>query len=440
MIDPPSPSPADATGGASRPSAAAGTGYSLYVLILMTLVYITNFVDRIVLGILVGPIKSELHLSDSQLGLLGGTAFALFYTALGIPIGWWADRASRVRIMTAALACWSLFTALTGFAHSFLALFLARLGVGVGEAGGVAPAYSLITDYFWPGRRARALGFFSLGVPIGSALGYLLGGYLTTAFTWRAAFMLLGAAGVVLAPLFLMTVREPQRGRYDPAAAARKAPALAEVWRTLASKPAFWLLSLGGGCGSIMGYGLLFWLPSFFIRSDGMTVLQVSRLLAALLLLGGVPGILLGSYLADRIGVRDSRAYALVPALAFLCILPCYALGTALPMGPAAFICFLVPAALQLVWLGPVITAIQQLVAPTMRSLASAIFLFVINLLGLGLGALIIGVASDQLAARLGSASLRYAILGGTVFYVLAAGCFFAAATRLRRDFEPFAA
>lgn len=439
MMDPPSPSPAQAAGGVSRPGAATGTRYSLYVLILMTLVYITNFIDRIVLGILVGPIKSELHLSDSQLGLIGGTAFALFYTALGIPIGRWADRASRVRIMTAALACWSLFTALTGFAHSFLALFLARLGVGVGEAGGVAPAYSLISDYFRPGWRARALGFFSLGVPIGSALGYLLGGYLTTAFTWRAAFMLLGAAGVVLAPLFLMTVREPERGRFDPAAAAREAPALAVVWRSLASKPAFWLLSLGGGCGSIMGYGLLFWLPSFFIRSEGMTVLQVSRLLGALLLLGGVPGLLLGSYLADRIGARDRRAYALVPALAFLCILPCYALGTALPMGPAAFICFLVPAALQLVWLGPVITAIQQLVVPTMRSLASAIFLFINNLLGLGLGALIIGVASDQLAARFGSASLRYAILGGTVFYVLASGCFFAAATRLRRDFEPFA-
>jgi len=424
----------------SRPGATTGTGYSLYVLILLTLVYITNFIDRIVLGILAAPIKSELHLSDGQLGLIGGTAFALFYTALGIPIGWWADRVSRVRIMTAAIVCWSLFTALTGFAHGFLALFLARLGVGVGEAGGVAPAYSLIADYFRPGWRARVLGFFSLGIPIGSALGYLLGGYLTTAFTWRAAFMLLGVAGVVLAPLFLMTVREPERGRLDPASTARKAPALRDVWRSLAAKPAFWLLSLGAGCGSIMGYGLLFWLPSFFIRSDGMTVLQVSRLLGSLLLLGGVPGILLGSHLADRVGVRDRRAYGLVPALAFLCVLPCYAVGTALPMGPAAFVCFLLPAALQLVWLGPVITAIQQLVAPTMRSLASAIFLFINNLLGLGLGALIIGVASDQLAARFGSASLRYAILGGTAFYVLAAGFFFAAATRLRRDFEPFAA
>lgn len=409
--------------------------YSLYVLILLTLVYITNFVDRIVLGILVGPIKAELHLSDSQLGLLGGTAFALFYTAVGIPVGWWADRTSRVRIMTAALLCWSLFTALTGSAGSFLTLFFARLGVGVGEAGGVAPAYALITDYFRPSWRARALGFFSLGVPIGSALGYLLGGYLTTAFTWRAAFVWLGGAGVMIAPLFLLTVREPERGRLD-AAVATGAPPWALVWRTLAAKPAFWLLSLGAGCGSLMGYGLLFWLPSFFVRSDGMTVLAASRLLGALLLFGGVPGILLGAYLADRVGLRDRRAYARVPALAFLCVVPCYALGTGLPMGPAAFACFLVPAALQLVWLGPVITAIQQLVPASMRSLASAMFLFINNLLGLGLGALIIGFASDRLAARFGSASLRYAIVGGTVFYVLAAGLLLAAARRLPRDLE----
>lgn len=420
------------------PPLARGTVHPVYVLLLLTLVYISNFIDRIVLGILVGPIKAELRLSDTQLGLIGGTAFALFYTALGIPIGWWADRANRVRIMTAAIVCWSVFTAITGAAHGFLTLFLARLGVGVGEAGGVAPAYTLIADYFRPAWRSRALGFFSLGVPIGSALGYLLGGYLTTAFTWRAAFGLLGVIGLLLAPLFLITVREPARGRFDPAAAPRPAPSFAEVWRALAAKPAFWLLSVGAGCGSLMGYGLLFWLPSFFMRSDGLSVLQVSRLLGALLLLGGVPGMLLGGYIADRLGARDRRAYAVVPGLAFLGILPCYVLGTTLPMGPAAFVLFLVPAALQLVWLGPVIMAIQQLVPPTMRALASATFLFINNLLGLGLGALVIGFASDQLAARYGSASLRYAILGGTVFYVLAAGLFLWAATRLRRDFEPF--
>ncbi len=423
----------------TRPEApVASRAYSLYVLGILTIVYVTNFIDRIVLGILVVPIKTALSLTDSQLGLLGGTAFALFYTALGIPVGWWADRVSRVRIMTVALLCWSVFTALTGFAHSFLTLFLARLGVGVGEAGGVAPAYALIADYFRPKSRARALGFYSLGIPVGSACGYLFGGYLTTAFTWRAAFMLLGALGVVLAPLFLVTVREPVRGAQDGALRSLPPPAIGEVVRRLVGKPAFWLLSLGAACGSIMGYGLLFWLPSFFMRSDGMSLLQVSRLLGALLLLGGVPGVVLGSYLADHYGPRHRRAYALIPAVAFLCILPCYAVGTALPMGRAAFVFFLIPSALQLVWLGPVIMAIQQLVPHTMRALASAVFLFINNLIGLGLGALIIGVASDHLTARFGTESLRYAILGGTGFYVFAAALFLLAAGRLHRDFEPF--
>ncbi len=410
--------------------------YSLYVLGILTLVYITNFIDRIVLGILVVPIKAELHLSDSELGLLGGTAFALFYTALGIPIGWWADRGNRVRIMTAAVLCWSLFTALTGFAHSFTTLFLARLGVGVGEAGGVAPAYALIADYFRPGHRARALGFYSLGIPVGSALGYLLGGYLTTAFTWRAAFAALGGMGVCLAPVFWLTVREPVRGQQEQVRGLSAAPSLGAVARALGAKPSFWLLAFGAGCGSIMGYGLLFWLPSFFMRSQGMSLPAVSHLLGALLLFGGIPGVLLGSYLADRLGIANARIYATVPALAFLCILPCYALGTALPMGPLAFVLFLIASALQLVWLGPVITAIQQLVVPQMRSLASAIFLFINNLLGLGLGALIIGFASDQLAKRYGLESLRYAILGGTGLYVGAAALFLAAARRLPRDFE----
>jgi len=414
-----------------------GRVYSLYVLGLITLVYTSNFIDRIVLGILVAPITADLHLTDTQLGLLGGTAFALFYTALGIPVGWLADRVSRVWIVTASLACWSAFTVVTGLAHSFAALFLARLGVGVGEAGGVAPAYSLIADYFTPTKQARALAFYSLAIPVGSALGYLFGGYLATAYDWRLAFMLLGGVGLVLAPLLSVTIREPARGRHDAANLETRKPALREVWAHLAAKPSFWLMSLGAACGSIMGYGLLFWLPSFFIRSYGMTLQQVSHLLGTLLLLGGIPGVLLGGYLADRYGVRNRRIYALVPAVAFLSILPCYAIGTSVPMGRVAFLFFLIPSALQLAWLGPVIAAIQQLVPAAMRALASAVFLFVNNLLGLGLGALLIGFASDQLTARFGIAALRYAILGGTVFYLIASALFFLASRKLPPDLEP---
>ncbi|MBS0364654.1 MAG: MFS transporter [Proteobacteria bacterium] len=412
----------------------------MYVLVLLTLVYTSNFIDRIVLGILAAPIKAELHLTDTQLGLLGGTAFALFYTALGIPIGWLADRVNRVWIITAALTCWSLFTAATGMAHRFATLFAARLGVGVGEAGGVAPAYALLADYFPATMRARALGFYSLAIPIGSALGYLFGGYLATTYSWRTAFVFLGAVGIALAPVLALTVREPVRGANDtvPPAARERSATLREAWRQLSGKRSFWLLSIGAGCGSIMGYGLLFWLPSLFMRSYGLTLGQSAHLLGALLLLGGVPGILLGSAWVDRAGMRNPRLYALVPAGAFVCILPCYAWAIFMTsLTPGTFVLFLIPSALQLVWLGPVITAIQQLVPPNLRALASALFLFINNLLGLGLGALIIGGVSDLLTASFGGASLRYSILGGTVFYVLAATLFALASRRLAEEFEP---
>ena len=415
-------------------SGAYTRAYQAYVLLVLLVVYTFNFIDRIVLGILVAPIKLELHLTDTQLGFLGGSAFALFYTALGIPIGWLADRTNRVWIMTAALGCWSAFTGCSGLAHSFVMLFVARLGVGVGEAGGVAPAYSLIADYFRPAERARALGLYSFGIPIGSALGVMFGGYIAVMFNWRTAFYALGLAGLLLVPLLIGTVKEPVRGRFDLATNTSDAADFREVWGRLQGNPSFWLLSVGAACGSIMGYGLLFWLPSFFIRTYAMSLLDVSRYLGGVLLVGGISGIALGSYLADRYGSRGRAAYAVIPAVAFLLILPCYVLAIALPPRPLTFAFFILPAALQVAWLGPVITAIQHLVPPSMRSMASATFLFVNNLLGLGLGSLLIGLASDALAARFGNASLRYAILGGSGFYVLAALFFIMAARRLTRD------
>jgi MFS family permease len=411
--------------------------YNVYVIAVLLLVYTCNFVDRVVLGILVTPIKNELHLTDTELGLLGGTAFALFYTSLGVPIGWLADRVNRVWIMTAALSLWSAFTGVCGLAHGFSALFLARLGVGVGEAGGVAPAYSLITDYFPPRLRARALGVYSMGIPLGSALGVFFGGYVATRFSWRSAFLALGLIGLALAPLLIGTVREPLRGATDPKPVAGAHPSWREIARTLLHKPSFWLLSLGAAFGTLMGYGLLFWLPAFFQRTFGLTLLEVSRLMGSLLLLGGVSGLALGGWLADRYGAARPAAYALIPAIAFAGTLPCYLLGLSLPLGALSFLCFLIPAALQLVWLGPLVAAVQRLVPASMRAVASAVFLFTINLLGLGLGSVLLGIASDRLAAHYGGASLRYAILAGNGFYLIAALLLIVAARRLARDFEP---
>jgi MFS family permease len=217
------------TGEGTAPVAQAARierpGYRYYVLAVLILVYTLNFVDRQIIGILAAPLKAEFNLSDTQFGLLGGIAFASVYSTLAIPLAWLADRYSRVWIMTGALAVWSGFTALCGVAGSFTQLFLCRMGVGVGEAGGVAPAYSLIADYFPPSQRARALGVFAFGIPIGMAAGTLIGGLLAVAYGWRVSFIVVGLLGVVVAPVLLLTVRDPRRGGTDAAARAAAAPA-----------------------------------------------------------------------------------------------------------------------------------------------------------------------------------------------------------------------
>jgi predicted MFS family arabinose efflux permease len=418
-------------------AAPPGRRYPLYVLGVLLVVYTFNFIDRIVLGVLVPPIKAELGLTDTQLGLLGGTAFALFYTALGIPVGWLADRFNRVWIMTAALALWSAFTAVCGFTTSFVQLFLARLGVGIGEAGGVAPAYSFIADYFPPEQRARALSVYSFGIPIGSALGLIFGGVIASMVNWRAAFMILGVAGVLLAPLLLLTVREPLRGGLDGRAAAKPGSvSLADVARVLVRKPSFWGLSLAAASSSITGYGLFFWLPSFFMRSYGLTLIDVSLYYGGITLIGGIAGVWLGGWLADRYGTARKSAYAYLPAAALALCIPFYFVGVLSNMMVWSLLLFIVPTALALVWPAPTITAIQHLVRAEMRAVASAIFLFVNNLIGLGLGTLLIGALSDGLASRFGSESLRYAILAGLGFYALSVCLFLLSARRLERDWE----
>ncbi len=429
-------------------------GYRAWVLFILVVVYTFNFIDRQIVGILAVPIKADLGLSDTQLSLMGGLAFALFYTFLGVPIAVLADRKSRVWIMSIALAVWSAMTALCGLAQNFTQLFLARLGVGVGEAGGVAPAYSLIADYFPSEKRARALSIYSFGIPIGSALGILLGGVLTSYLDWRSAFIVVGLAGLLLAPVLRLTVKDPDRGAFDAGPPPTPAP-LAHVVRTIARKKSFWSLSLGAAASSMMGYGVIFWLPSFFVRSfgdalpaffsflpdwmvpvDAKPVLFASYFYGSLLLFGGVAGIWLGGVLADRFGKANKAAYAVVPAVAFLLTIPFYVFGMLSSSLAATFVLFLVPTALSLVWLGPVIAAFQHLAPPNMRATASAVFLFVNNLIGIGLGNLAIGALSDAMTVRFGDEALRYAILSGAGFYVIAAGLMLLAARWLEKDWE----
>ena len=392
--------------------------YPVTVLGVLIVAYTFNFLDRQILGILAGPIKAELGLTDSQLGLMGGLAFALFYTGLGIPVAWLADRWSRTWIMTGALALWSGFTALCGFATGFWTLFLARMGVGVGEAGGVAPAYSLIADYFPKSQRARALAAYSFGIPIGSALGILFGGLIAHAIDWRAAFIIVGLAGIAFAPIFRLIVKEPRRGAQDEPAVA-PVPPLAEqapaapppgAVALLLRKPSFWLISLGAAASSVCGYGVAFWLPSFFERSLGMSLVDRSIFLGIITLVGGVIGVWAGGWLGDRLMAIQSKSLAL------------------------AFVLFIIPQGLNLAWLGPVITAVQHLVPVAQRSVASACFLFVNNLIGLGLGTWYFGAVSDALTPRFGEESLRYAIYSGLAFYLVASALFVIGARRLKHD------
>ena len=398
-------------------------------LAMLLLVYSFNFLDRQILSILAQPVKADLGLTDAQLGMLGGLAFAILYSTLAIPLALLADRTSRTWVITVSLAVWSGFTALCGAAGSFTQMFLFRLGVGVGEAGGVAPSYALIADTFRPEWRARALAIYSLGIPLGAAAGVLLGGYIAAAVEWRTAFFAVGIAGLAIAPAFRWLVRDPPRA----APAADREP-IGRVFAILAAKPAFWLLAFGAAAGSMCGYGVAFWLPSLMMRSFGLTLVGTGQFIGALLLSGGVAGILLGGALGDRLGARDRRWYALLPALCYVAGTPLFIAGVLSGSATAAFALFVVPQALVYVWLGPVLTAVQHLVPAHMRATASASFLLINNLIGLGLGSWVIGRLSDALAPAYGDQSLRYAIAAGLCLYLIAGALMALASRRLARD------
>lgn len=406
------------------------------VLAMLLVVYIFNFVDRQILAILAAPIQQELGLSDRQLGLLGGIAFALLYSTLGVPLAWLADRTSRSWVVTGSLVLWSGFTALCGLATGFWQIFLARLGVGIGEAGGVAPSYAIISDSFPPRRRALALSLYSLGIPLGSAAGVLAGGYIAARIDWRMAFIAVGLAGMLVAPLVRLIVRDKPR-----AAPVASKPPFATVARTLAGKPSFWLLSFGAASGSMIGYGLAFWLPSLMRRSFGLDLIATSHFLAGLLLIGGVGGIVAGGWLADRLGARDRAWFGYVPAIAYLASIPLFAGGIHGGDVRIAFALFLLPQALSYAWLGPVLSAVQHLVASPERATAAALFLLINNLIGLGGGIYALGALSDALTPLYGSDALRHAMLGGLSLYAVAALLVGLAGPHLRRDWvEPLTA
>jgi predicted MFS family arabinose efflux permease len=400
---------------------------------MLLIVYIFNFVDRQILAILAGPIQADLGLSDTQMGLLGGVAFALLYSTLAVPLAWIADKTNRSWVITISLAVWSGFTALTGLAQGFWSIFLTRLGVGIGEAGGVAPSYAVISDHFPSEKRARALAIYSLGIPLGSATGVIAGGYIAATVDWRLAFFVVGFAGLLIAPFFKYLVRDKIK---KPAPADQTAPPYSFKGTVvlLAKKKAFWFLAFGAASSSMLGYGIAFWLPSLLQRSFGLSLIETSLFFGAILLIGGVAGVLGGGMIGDWLGKNNKAAYGLVPAAAFLLAVPLFAAGIMSGSATAAFILFLIPQALAYFWLGPVLSAVQHLVPADSRATASALFLLINNLIGIGGGIFFLGALSDSLTPIYGEDGLRYSMLYSLIFYVIAAALMALAAKPLKSE------
>jgi MFS family permease len=409
-------------------------GYAHYVLGVLFLVYVVNFVDRQILSILLDPIKEDLGASDTQMGFLTGFAFAIFYTGFGIPIARWADRGVRRSIIALGLTVWSVMTGLCGLAQSFGQLAVARIGVGVGEAAGSPPAHSLISDFFPPERRATAFSIYNFGIPVGVMLGYLAGGWILELFDWRMAFFVACVPGLVLALVLRLTVREPERGASEQRASDERAESMVDVVRTLLSMRSFVLLSLAGGFSAFASYGFGSWVPAFLIRVHGMGPGEIGTWIGIESGIGGVLGMLATGLLADRLGRRDPRWYAWISALSIAIYVPFSAAFLLLDDEVSALLVYFVPVSLGSVYLAPSLALMHQLVAPRMRAVASSISMFMLNLIGMGLGPQGVGILSDWLAADYGAESLRWSLLISLSTKVVAIALFLLAAGSVASD------
>lgn len=415
-----------ATGAAAAPPTPA---YRAYALGLLVTAYVLNFVDRQILTILAGPIAAELRLSDTQLGLLTGPAFALFYSFAGIPIARWADVGVRRSIIALAIFVWSGMTAVSGLAQNLTQLALARVGVGIGEAGCSPPAHSLIADLFPSERRASALSIYALGVPIGAALGTLLGGWLGQLYGWRTAMLAVGLPGILLAVLVRTTLREP------PRALAASRDSVGVVLRFMLRRRAFVHMASGAALLAFAGYGAGAFAPVFMMRLHGFELGTLSTWLGTIGLVAGGLGTYSGGALSDRLASAEPRWYLRVPAFASLLSIPFSCLFYLWPDGRTALVLSIPASVLGIMYLGPTFAMTQSLVRPDMRALAAAILLFIINAVGLGLGPLFVGWLSDALEPSLGAASIRWALVSTVVVCTTwAAAHYLIAARSLRED------
>lgn len=403
-----------------------------FVVLLLAGVYTLSFLDRQLVALLAEPIKKDLALSDTQLGLLTGLTFAVFYTLFGLPVAWIADRSSRVRVVVISCALWSLFTAACGFAQNFTQIALSRIGVGVGEAGGSPPSLSIIADYFPPEQRGKATAMYALGVPIGTTLGAAVGGWIAAHYGWRSAFMAVGTFGMFYALVIRQGVKEPIRGQFDtgPAQATKSG----SVIKRFLLDPALFLTALAAGLSAFVGYAMLSWTPALLMRTKGMSLEQLAVYYSIVSGVTAGIGTLLSGYLVDWLGKRDRRMYVLVPAASFALAAPFFVAAVATPSWQRSLLIMTVPFALYTSYLAPALALVQNSVLPEQRSIASAVLLFVASIIGLGGGPVYVGTISD-IAAQAGyHAPLQIAMFALAPVFGLAVLAQLAAARAIRRS------
>ena len=411
---------------------------------ILCFVYVLNFLDRQLLSILAKPIQDDLEVTDGQLGMISGLYFALFYCVLAIPVGWLADRTNRVRVLALACGLWSAATAACGLSANYGQLAASRMAVGVGEAGGVPPSYAIISDYFPSGKRGTALSLFNLGPPIGQALGVAFGASIAAAYSWRDAFLAVGAVGVVTALIVWLFVREPKKGGLDaplethPPADAAPVPK-AGFWSTCRmyfANPVLRGMALACGVTQFVTYALLNFATLFLMREKGMTLGEVAIWYALLVGIFVSLGMYVSGRLIDRFGKRFKTAYAYLPAVGLAVAMPFFAAFIWAPSWPLALAFLALPMGLNYFYLSPAVTLIQEEVRPDQRVLSGALLLLVMNLIGLGLGPTYLGAASDFFARTNPDNSLQMAFYTLLPFYGLAILMFLGLARKIRRQTE----
>jgi predicted MFS family arabinose efflux permease len=413
-------------------------GYKWYALGVLTAVFASSHVDRQIMGILLEPIKLELGASDTQMGFLVGLTFAIFYATLGMPIAMLADRSNRRNIIATATTVWSVMTVACGYAGSFAQLALARIGVGIGEAGSSPPSHSIIADLFEPEKRGTAMGIFALGVNIGLLIAYLAGGWLSEHYGWRTTFIAVGLPGVLIAALVYFTTSEPERGASDARIVdvSEGAPSFFAVARHMWQLHSIRHVVTGSTLGAFVGYGFVLWMPSFLVRSHGLSPSQVGVALALMTGIVGGLGTFTAGRLTDVLARRDERWRVWVVAAAKVGYVPFLALVFIVDDLWLALSLYVVPAFFGGFYLAPTFALIQNLVSLRMRALASSITLFILNIVGLGFGPQLVGAMSDYFAPAYGSESLRMALLVLSLLNLWCAWHYFLAGRSLRPDLE----